>query len=369
MYHYQYTTLKEQKQRDLQRHQFLKNRHFYFFKAKPIKLLQKHERWRKVAGILKLSKTAKQRLEWFVFYETKAHFNASLTCRHFGISPKTFYKWKKLFDPTNLRLLEDKSRAPNHVRQWEVTPTQEQRIIRLKEQYIRWGKEKIKILYQQEYKEQISSWKVQRVIERRKLYYHPQRTAKIRRKRQRSLRKKRITELQKRQYPGFLICFDTIVIHWNGLKRYIFTAIDYVSKLAFARMYTTKSSYNSQDFLKRLYYLLDGKIFNAGHDNGSEFQKLFAKECESLAIPQWHSRPHTPKDNPVSERFNQTLQQEFINLGNFTPNVKLFNRNLTEWLIIYNFKRPHQTLGYKTPIQFTEKKLKVLPMWSSNTNR
>jgi len=67
MYHYQYTTLKEQKQRDLQRHQFFKNRHFYFFKAKPIKLLQKHKKWRKTAGILKLSKTAKQRL-WMICF-------------------------------------------------------------------------------------------------------------------------------------------------------------------------------------------------------------------------------------------------------------------------------------------------------------
>jgi len=38
---------------------------------------------------------------------------------------------------------------------------------------------------------------------------------------------------------------------------------------------------------------------------------------------------------------------------------------LTEWLVEYNFVRPHQALGYSTPIQFTEKTLKVLPMWSS----
>jgi transposase InsO family protein len=214
--------------------------------------------------------------------------------------------------------------------------------------------------------ERISSWKVQRVIEKHKLYHHPQKTAKIRRKRQRSQKKKRITQLQKKRYPGFLICLDMIVIYWNGLKRYIFTAIDYVSKVAFARMYKTKSSYNARDFLKRLYLLLDARIFNAGHDNGSEFQKWFARECQKLNISQWHSRPRTPKDNSVNEKFNQTLQQEFLDLGNFTPDVNIFNRELTEWLIEYNFKRPHQALNYQTPIQFTEKTLKVLPMWSSS---
>jgi transposase InsO family protein len=71
----------------------------------------------------------------------------------------------------------------------------------------------------------------------------------------------------------------------------------------------------------------------------------------------------TPKDNPDNERFNQTLQREFINQGNFSPEPVVFNQRLTEWLIEYNFNRPHQSLNYKTPMQIS----KVLPMWSSCT--
>lgn len=337
-----------------------------FFTRQPVKLLSKYERWRKVAEILKLSKIARQRLEWFIYYEIKAKNNALLTCRHFGITPKTFYKWQKRFNPLNLRLLEDQGKAPKHTRQWQVTPLEEQRIIQLKKQYIRYGKEKIAVIYQQTFNEKITSWKAQRVIEKHSLYYHPVKTARIKRKRQKALKKKRITELQKKQLPGFIICFDAIEIIWNGLRRYIFTAIDRCSKVAFARMYTTKSSYNARDFLQRVYYLLNGRIFNAGHDNGSEFQKYFAQTCKELNIPQYHSRPYTPKDNPVNEKFNQTLKQEFIDLGNFTTDVSIFNRNLTEWLIEYNFHRPHQSLNYSTPIKFTEKTLKLLPMWSSS---
>jgi hypothetical protein len=66
-----------------------------------------------------------------------------------------------------------------------VTPKEEQNIIKLKKKHIRYGKEKIARLYQDEYRERISSWKVQRVIEKHKLYYHPIKTAKIKRKRQR----------------------------------------------------------------------------------------------------------------------------------------------------------------------------------------
>ena len=36
-------------------------------------------------------------------------------------------------------------------------------------------------------------------------------------------------------------------------------------------------------------------------------------------------------------------------LGKFNSDVKIFNKDLTEWLIEYNFNRPHQALGYQTP--------------------
>ena len=157
------------------------------------------------------------------------------------------------------------------------------------------------------------------------------------------------------------------MLYWGGIKRYIFTGIDAVSKVAFARMYTTKSSYNGADFLARLMVLLEGKIENVGHDNGSEFLKYFSAGCEKLAIPQYFSRPRTPKDNAVNERFNQTLKHEFLALGNFRPEPLEFNHRLTEWLIEYNFRRPHQTLGYIPPINYEAKHLKVLPMYPSST--
>jgi len=321
--------------------------------------------WRKVAKVLKLSQKACSRLEWMIFYRFTAENNASFTCRHFGINRKLFYTWLNRFNESNLRTLEDKDKAPKHTRQKEITQTEESRIIELRKQHIRWGKLKLQTVYLTEYGEKVSSWKIQYTIKKHKLYYHPIKNAKMQAKRKRNQKKKRITELAKKHYSGFLICFDTIVIYLNNAKRYIFTGIDSVSKVAFARMYTTKSSYNARDFLQRMNYLLEGKMLNAGHDNGSEFHKLFQEELRRLNIAQYFSRPHTPKDNPVCEKFNQTLQQEFIQLGNMTADCVEFNRLLTEWLVEYNFVRPHQALGYSTPIQFTEKTLKVLPMWSS----
>jgi len=91
---------------DLRRQLFLKNRYFYFFPRKIIPLLDRHVRWRKEADLLGLSKAAKLRLEWFIFYRTKAGKDVSLTCRHFLVSRKTFYKWLSRNERFN-RTLQD----------------------------------------------------------------------------------------------------------------------------------------------------------------------------------------------------------------------------------------------------------------------
>ena len=45
-----------------------------------------------------LSKEAKKRLQWFDYYYAHGQ-NARLTCWHFDISPQTFYRWKRSYDP------------------------------------------------------------------------------------------------------------------------------------------------------------------------------------------------------------------------------------------------------------------------------
>jgi len=293
--------------------------------------------------------------------------NVSLTCRHFGISRKTFHKWKKMYDPCNLATLESRSRAPKRKRQREISWEQESRIIRLRKEHLGYGKEKLAQRYAEIHGEKISCWKVQKTIERYRLYPNPRRTEALRQKRARAQNKKRITELKQKKISGFLIQADTIVIFARGFKRYVMTAIDKYSKIAFARMYKTHSSYNAKDFLDRLHYLLDGKIENIQTDNGSEFLKYFERACLNFKINHYFSRNRTPKDNAVLERFNRTLQEEFIGQGNFTTDTDVFNRDLTEWLVEYNFRRPHQSLGYVAPINFQAKYLKVLPMYPSYT--
>jgi transposase InsO family protein len=328
----------------------------------------KYNLWRKTAVALKLSAKARRRLEWIIFYYTKAAKNVSLTCRHFSIHRSEFYYWFSRFDETNLRSLEDASRAPHQTRKRGINLVEEERTIKLRKEHLHWGKMKLSALYLKTYGEKLSSWQFQRTIQTHRLYPNPEKNAKIQAKRQKAIKKKRITELKKRLPKlGYLLHFDTIELHWNGLKRYIITMIDDFTKLAFARMYTTKSSASASDFLLRVLFLLDGKVTITHQDNGSEFENLFKELCQDKKIQMYHSRPRTPKDNPALERFNQTLKYEWLYDGNFTPDVNLFNARLAKFVIEYNFIRPHETLNYLTPIEFAVKYKQLSEMYPSRT--
>ncbi len=62
-------------------------------------------------GAAELSREARQRLAWFDYYRARGG-NTALTCRYFGISRQTLYRWQRRYDPLNLRMLEAGSHRP-----------------------------------------------------------------------------------------------------------------------------------------------------------------------------------------------------------------------------------------------------------------
>jgi putative transposase len=311
--------------------------------------------WRR-NSMLKPSPQAAQRLAWLEFYQ--AVRDVSVVCRSFKISRQTFYKWKNRYNPNDLSSLENKSKAPEIKRKGILTFQQEENIKKLRKKYLRTGKIKLTILYQQEYGAKISSWQIQKVIQKHNLYYDPVMAKRIRTKKHKSLGKKkvRINEVTPKDYLSkdkpFFFCTDTIVLYlpW-GMKRYILTAIDYFNKISLARCYRTKSSLNVFDFLIRLNLLTDNKIAAI---LGGEWKKYFEAACQKLGITHIWTRFKTPKDNSVNERFNRTLQEEFVddNLELAWKDIGEFNLALMDYLVWYNTKRIHKSLGNIAPIDY-----------------
>src|SRR3990167_1291848 len=341
----------------------------YFFTSKDQQLPDK---WNLLRGFAKkeLSLDAQLKLEWIIFYYTVSSENAKVTANHFGISRKTVHKWLGRFDEVNLKTLEEHSRAPIKKRDWMVTLKEEDRIIALRKKNMEFGKKKLKRIYFREYKEKISTWKIERVIRKHNLYPDPIKHQKEVEKRSKSKPKIRIHEVkdQIKQIKefGFLWHIDAIIIWWYGQRRIIFTALEDITKIAFARVYTTNKSNYAEDFLKRLMYLVEGRVDIMHQDNGSEFKGDFERACEKLNILQIYSRPYTPKDNPALERFNRTIQREWLRLSEVgLDDILEASQDLTTWLIKYNSYRPHEALDLDTPLEYADKIFfnKVLPMW------
>ncbi len=344
----------------------------YYFPSHDKKLPKKWELFRKLAKA-SISPQAQLKLEWIIFYHTFGKDKVVPTARHFGIAPKTLHKWLKRFDEKNLLSLEEASRAPQQVRKWMVTPEEEANIKQLRRENIKLGKKKLQVLYQQAFNQYISTWKIERVIRKHELYPEHKKHSWYVDTRTRNKKKLRIHKLKQtlksvKQF-GFLWHIDCVIIWWYGKRRVIITALDDTTKISYAHCYPNNTSQTATDFLRRLLIVADTKMAAIHTDNGSEFAGLFQEACEKLQVQQLYSRVRTPKDNAALERFNRTIQEEWLEQSVIgLDDLSSANKDLTEWLIYYNAKRPHQALDYKTPLQYAQDNFfKVLPMWSAST--
>ena len=322
----------------------------YLLIPEPLQLLDQYDRWRKRAKLVNLSLNAQMRLEWIIFYYTVGKKNTSKTSKHFGISRSKFYFWFNRFSELNLKTLEDKSSIPKHKKKWLPDPIVLKRMIALRKQYIHWSKIKLSYVYYNLYGEKISSWQFQRVIQEFKLY--PVRRVK---KCAQNGAKKQLISFNIRQSAKNLFSLDTKVLHLFGKKYYILFSVAHTGKLAYARCYTTHSSFAVRDFLNRLEYLLGARPEIILTDNGSEFQKHFEHACQKKKIIRYYSRVRTPKDNPEIERMIKTYVEEWLCDGKWSPSLYGMNKYITDFIITYNTIRPHENLNYLTPLAYSEK--------------
>jgi len=299
-----------------------------------------------------ISKEAKKRLKWFDYY--KKRDNVRLTCRYFGISAQTFYRWRKRFNPDNLTSLEAKTSRPIKVRQPETPVKAVKRIKELREKYPRWGKDKLVILLKRE-GIILSASTVGRVIKRLKqrgVIREPVNLilAKLARKKK---WKPRYAVRKPKDYlilaPGDLVGVDTLTIRLlPNLVRYQFTARDVVSKRDGLRAYSKQTSFCAALFLDYLEKKFPFKIKAFQIDGGSEFKKDFEEECQKRGILLFVLPPHSPKLNGHVERANGTHRQEFYEVNEVELSL-VKHKQLEEWEHTCNYIRPHQALDYLTP--------------------
>ena len=155
------------------------------------------------------------------------------------------------------------------------------------------------------------------------------------------------------QQPGDLVQMDTIAIFADGLKRYLFTAIDVRTRFAFACSYPSNSSTHGRDFLKKFVTVAPFSTTRIQTDNGGEFAKHFDSYCQEQNMIHFFNYPRHPQSNACLERFNRTVQEQFVNWHiDKLDELDIFNQNLMEYLIWYNTEKPHRGIGNSTPLQY-----------------
>ncbi len=212
-----------------------------------------------------------------------------------------------------------------------------------------YSKFKIAVLYEQMYREKISSWQIQRVIERYKLYPDIKRARRIAGKRRWGPKKKRILGCTLEPWTGWMFSIDSVLVYIGGQRKCIFTAIDRHSRLLFTRVYHKHNSHAASDFLEQLVDFADNRVQNIHTDNGTEFCDSFERTAKRLGLTHWWSRTYTPKDNAMNERVNRTIREEFLPPYKYCDDFDFFSAELLGWMNEYNRNRPHASLGYKTP--------------------
>lgn len=308
-----------------------------------------------------LSKEAYNRLKWFDHYQSHGQ-NARLTCRYFGISPQTFYRWKRRYDPKHLNSLEDHSRRPKHLRQPTAPPGLVNVVLEIRGRYPRWGKDKlVELLSRQGW--HLSASTVGRILRRLKErgvlkepvlnYVSAGKRQRLRPYAQRKPGDYRAVDI------GDLVELDTLDVRpLPGVAFKHFTAHDVVSRWNVIGVYNRATAGSAAHFLDILSNRMPFPVRAIQVDGGSEFEATFEVECQKRGIKLFVLPPRSPKLNGGVERAHRTHTEEFYEVTESTFDIADLSQDLLEWEHIYNTVRPHQALGYLTPLKFIEQQRK-----------
>lgn len=301
---------------------------------------------------------AKLKLDALLFWEKHG---LSATMDAFHVSRRTLFLWKKQFQEGRKKpeALNERSKAPKNkrIRSWPLELLQE--IKRQRMEHPNLGKEKLQILLKpfclQHSIPIPSASTVGRLInDMGGLRVFPQKVShfgKVKRANRKKVQRK--PKDFKATHPGHCVALDTVERFVHGCRRYVITFEDIYSRFGFAWSTTSHASKAAAEFFDLCRMVFPIAFENVLTDNGSEFKKDFAKALSELHLTHYHTYPKTPKMNAHCERFNRTIQEEFVDYhAHQLLEPQKFNIILMDWLLWYNTERPHYALQLQSPLRF-----------------
>ena len=178
-------------------------------------------------------------------------------------------------------------------------------------------------------------------------------------------------------HPGYLGSQDTFYVGtMKGVGRiYQQTFVDTYSKVAFTKLYTTKTPITAADLLndKVLPYFAEQNVpvLRILTDRGTEYCGKLEQHDYQLYlamndIEHTRTKAASRQTNGICERFHKTILQEFYQVT-FRKKIYLsmeqLQADLDQWMAHYNDERTHQgkmCCGRRTPAETFEDGKKIL---------
>lgn len=295
--------------------------------------------------------------------------NVSKACKVMGLSRDTFYRYKAAVEEGGVQNLFDKSRRQPNLKN-RVDEMTEQAVITHAIEYPAHGQLRVS----NELRKNgifVSPSGVRSIWLRHDLANFKDRLKALEAKVAEQgiiLTEAQVAALEKKKYddeasgeietahPGYLGSQDTFYVGtFKGVGRvYQQTFVDTYSKVAFAKLYTTKTPITAADLLndKVLPFFSEEKLpmLRILTDRGTEYcGKAESHDYELYLaindIEHTKTKAQSPQTNGICERFHKTILQEFYQVAlrkNLYQDLAMLQKDLDEWLDYYNNERTHQ---------------------------
>lgn len=269
------------------------------------------------------------------------------------VSRATLFRWQKSYNLYGLEGLQNESRRPDKTRQAIKQKEIMSQVLALRRKYKVFGKDKIKVMLQEEYGINASVSTVGAVLKKLITIGKVPLVADLCGRKISTPRRRFDDHAQRFDFvwaksPGDKIQIDHMV---EGNYKH-FAAICPITKLWFAQVYTNATSAIGAQFLKDVLLFFPFKINSVQVDGGSEFMADFEQLCKNTGINQYVLPPRSPKLNCFIERANNTAHYEFYAIYGPFQGLEDMRLKLAQFVDFYNEKRPHQHLKYNPPMRY-----------------
>lgn len=308
---------------------------------------------------MEISDIAKYRLHIIHHYYK---YGLRPTLDAFRIKKSTFYDWKHAYEKGDRIInLVPKSTIPHELRKMQVDWRLIEFIKGMRKDYGNVGKNIIKP-FLDAYASSLgipstSLTTIGKIIKRRQLTFEKRVHVKLKNK----FKKLRVRKSPKVTSPGF-IQMDSIVVYINKERHFFMSVIDIYTKYALVKHVTALSSATAKGVFMEFQTTNPTALHTVQTDNGSEFLASFHKYLDEVGVKHQFIYPRMCKINGFIERFNRTVQEEFILRNDeIFYDLVTFEKKLVQYLQWYNYQRPHSALKYLSPMDFIQTRIPKSP--------